>query len=145
MPTGRWSLSLSPEVFHFTPHYTRLFPSACCLSFTELSHPFPLFAVLLLLKLSSLHACLLCWLHVKCQVQSQLTDPLCRQCTIILDFLKKMTRALWSMMDIPSAEPAARKLLLKAPTLICPNIVRIIPACPSQGKKLYQLNVLRWP
>lgn len=29
-------------------------------------------------SLSSLHACLLCWLHVKCQVQSGLTDPLWR-------------------------------------------------------------------
>lgn len=27
-------------------------------------------------SLSSFHACLLCWLHVKCQVRSQLTDPL---------------------------------------------------------------------
>lgn len=40
--TGRWSLSLSLEVFHFTPHYTRLIPSACCLSFIELLHPLPL-------------------------------------------------------------------------------------------------------
>ncbi len=59
-----------------------------------------------------------------------------------------MTRVLWSMMDIPSAEPAARKLQLKAPTSVsCPNMVGIIfiPACPSQGKKKYQLNVLSWP
>ncbi len=53
-------------------------------------------------------------------------NALCHQCTIILIF-KTMTRVLWSMMDIPSAEPAARKLLLKAPAhLICPNIVGII-------------------
>lgn len=74
--TGRWSLSSSPEVFHFTPHYTRLFSSACCLSFTALQHPLPLLR--LPLFLSSLHDCLLCWLHVKCQVQSPLTGPLWR-------------------------------------------------------------------
>lgn len=81
--TGRWSPSLSPEVFHFTLHYTRLFPSARCLSVTALQHPLPL-ALLFPIHcspsrfLSSLHACLLCWLRVKCQVQSRLTGPLWR-------------------------------------------------------------------
>ncbi len=38
-----------------------------------------------------------------------------------------MTRVLWSVTDIQTAEPAARKLLLKAPTrLICPETVGII-------------------
>lgn len=46
-------------------------------------HPLPLslpfsFSCSHSCSLSSLHACLLCWLHVKCQVQSQLTDPLWR-------------------------------------------------------------------
>lgn len=72
--TGRWSLLLSPEVFHFTPHYTRLFPSACH-SLSSNIHSLASFSSR---SLSSLCACLLCWLHVKCQVQSQLTDLLWR-------------------------------------------------------------------
>lgn len=72
--TGRWSLLLSPEVFHFTPHYTRLFPSACH-SLSSNIHSLVSFSSR---SLSSLCACLLCWLHVKCQVQSQLTDLLWR-------------------------------------------------------------------
>lgn len=80
--TGRWSLSLSLEVFHFTPHYTCLFLSACCLSFTVLQNPHLLFSsscamVSLPLNLS---LCLPCWQHVKCQVQSQLTDLLWHVC-----------------------------------------------------------------
>ncbi len=60
-------------------------------------------------------------------------NTLRQQCMIISD-LKKTTRVLWSVMDILSAEPVDRKLLLKAPTrLICPNIVRIIihPSTPK--------------
>lgn len=77
--TGRWSLSLSPEDFHFTPHYPRLSPSACCPSLTELQPPGslsspPPASASLTSPLSSPRSCLLCQLRVECQVQSQLTD-----------------------------------------------------------------------
>ncbi len=71
-------------------------------------------------------------------------NTLGRQCAIISDF-KKMTRVLWSVIGILSAEPAARKLLLKPPTsLICANIVGIIihPCLPKSRSKT--TSVLRW-
>lgn len=118
MLTGRWSLSLSPEVFHFTPHYTRLFPSACCLSLTALLHPLPLslplsFSCSHTSSFSSLHACLLCWLHVKCQVQSQLTDPLWHVCGCKTS--KVMSPPLPPILLLPSLP-----LILLLPSL-CPR------------------------
>lgn len=82
VPTGRWSLSLSLEVFHFTTHYTCLFLSACCLSFTVLQHPHHLLSsfCFMLSPLLTLSLCLPCWRHVKCQVQSQPTDLLWHVC-----------------------------------------------------------------
>ena len=80
---GRWSLLSSLQVFHFTVHYTRPFPSACCLSFSSL--------------LSSPCACLHRRPHVECQVQSRLTDLLwhVREC--------KTSKATW---PAPSTSPS---------------------------------------
>lgn len=79
VPTGRWSLSLSLEVFHFTPHYTRLFPSACCLSFTALQHPHHLLSSFCVLRCSLyLSVCLVGDMSsVRCNPSWQICSGMC--------------------------------------------------------------------
>lgn len=70
-------------------------------------------------SLSSLHACLLCWLHVKCQVQSQLTDLLWHVCgcktSKVLSPIASLSAT--SLLLSPGLSASVKLLLFKRPTV----------------------------